>query len=40
MYGTNEDPGVIRMAVEQLFYAMEETTSRQFLMMVSSVCIN
>ena len=40
MYGTNEDPGVIRMAVEQLFYAMEETTSRQFLMMVGSVCNN
>ena len=35
MYGSNVEAGVIRMAVEQLFYAMEETPNRRFLMMVS-----
>ena len=35
MYGSPHEPGVIKMAVEQLFYAMEETPNRRFLMMVS-----
>ena len=34
MYGTPEDPGVIKSAVEQLFYAMEDTPNRRFLMLV------
>ena len=37
MYGTNEDPGVIKSAVEQLFYAMENTPTRNFLMLVSFI---
>ena len=37
MYGTNEDPGVIKSAVEQLFYAMEDTPTRNFLMLVSFI---
>ena len=35
MYGTPGDPGVIKSAVEQLFYAMEDTPNRRFLMLVS-----
>jgi len=35
MYGSSVEAGVINMAVEQLFYAMEETPNRRFLMMVS-----
>ena len=35
MYGTQEENGVIGMAVEQLFYAVEETPDRRFLMNVS-----
>ena len=34
MYGTAGDPGVIKSAVEQLFYAMEDTPNRRFLMLV------
>lgn len=34
MYGTPGDPGVIKSAVEQLFYAMEDTPNRRFLMLV------
>ena len=37
MYGTNEDPGVIKSAVKQLFYAMENTPTRNFLMFVSFI---
>ena len=37
MYGTNEDPGVIKSAVEQLFFAMENTPTRNFLMLVSFI---
>ena len=35
MYGTANETGVIGMAVEQLFYAVEETPDRRFLMNVS-----
>ena len=35
MYGTSEENGVIGMAVEQLFFAVEETPDRRFLMNVS-----
>ena len=35
MYGTQDENGVIGMAVEQLFYAVEETPDRRFLMNVS-----
>ena len=35
MYGTASETGVIGMAVEQLFYAVEETPDRRFLMNVS-----
>jgi len=34
MHGTTEENGVIGMAVEQLFFAMEETPDRRFLMNV------
>ena len=37
MYGTNEDPGVIKSAVKQLFYVMEDTPTRNFLMLVSFI---
>ena len=35
MYGTPNETGVIGMAVEQLFFAVEETPDRRFLMNVS-----
>ena len=35
MYGSKGEEGVIDMAVNQLFYAMEETPNRKFLVMVS-----
>ena len=35
MYGAKGEEGVIDMAVNQLFYAMEETPNRKFLVMVS-----
>ena len=35
MHGTPEEPGVIGMAVEQLFFAIESTPERRFLMQVS-----
>ena len=37
MYGSPTEQGVIGMAVEQLFYAMEETPNRKFLMLVSFI---
>ena len=37
MYGCRGEEGVIDMAVNQLFYAMEETPNRKFLVMVSSI---
>ena len=37
MYGTNVDPGVIKSAVEQLFFVMENTPTRNFLMLVSFI---
>ena len=35
MHGNPEEPGVIGMAVEQLFFAVEDTPDRRFLMQVS-----
>ena len=35
MYGARGEEGVIDMAVNQLFYAMEETPNRKFLVTVS-----
>ena len=35
MHGNPQEPGVIGMAVEQLFYAVEDTPDRRFLMQVS-----
>ena len=35
MYGSKGEDGVIDMAVNQLFYAMEETPNRKFLVTVS-----
>ena len=35
MMGTEEDPGVNKQAVEQLFYAVEDSPDRIFLMQVS-----
>lgn len=35
MYGSRGEEGVIDMAVNQLFYAMEETPDRKFLVTVS-----
>ena len=35
MYGSKGEEGVIDMAVNQLFYAMEETPNRKFLVTVS-----
>ena len=35
MYGSKAEEGVIDMAVNQLFYAMEETPDRKFLVTVS-----
>ena len=35
MYGSKGEEGVIDMAVNQLFYAMEETPDRKFLVTVS-----
>ena len=35
MYGSQGEEGVIEMAVNQLFYAMEETPNRKFLVTVS-----
>ena len=35
MHGNPDEAGVIGMAVEQLFYAVEETPDRRFLMQVS-----
>ena len=35
MYGARGEEGVIDMAVNQLFYAMEETPDRKFLVTVS-----
>ena len=35
MHGTPDEPGVIGMAVEQLFFAIESTPDRRFLMQVS-----
>ena len=35
MYGSSSEQGVIGMAVDQLFFAMEESPNRKFLMMVS-----
>ena len=37
MMGTEEDPGVTKQAIEQLFYAVEETPDRCFLMTVTSL---
>ena len=37
MMGTEEEPGVTKQAIEQLFYAVEETPDRCFLMMVTSL---
>ena len=37
MYGGNGEDGVIDMAVNQLFYAMEETPNRKFLVTVSAI---
>ena len=37
MMGTEEDPGVTKQAIEQLFYAVEETPDRCFLMTVTIV---
>ena len=34
MYGSQGEEGVIEMAVNQLFYAMEETPNRKFLVTV------
>ena len=34
MHGCPEETGVIGMAIEQLFYAVEETPDRRFLMQV------
>ena len=34
MYGARGEEGVIDMAVNQLFYAMEETPDRKFLVTV------
>ena len=34
MHGSPEEAGVVGMAVEQLFYAVEETPDRRFLMQV------
>ena len=40
MYGARGgEEGVIDMAVSQLFYAMEETPNRQFLVKVSSLLL-
>merc|ERR1719509_478463 len=35
MMGTEDEPGIIRLAVDHLFYAIEETPDRTFLMQVS-----
>ena len=35
MYGSRSEEGIIDMAVNQLFYAMEETPDRKFLVTVS-----
>ena len=35
MYGSSGEQGVIGMAVDQLFFAMENSPNRKFLMMVS-----
>ena len=35
MYGSGPEQGVIGMAVDQLFFAMENSPNRKFLMMVS-----
>ena len=35
MYGSGSEQGVIGMAVDQLFFAMENSPNRKFLMMVS-----
>ena len=34
MHGSQEEKGVVGMAVDQLFYAVEETPDRRFLMQV------
>ena len=34
MHGCTEESGLINMAIEQLFYSVEETPDRQFLMQV------
>ena len=35
MMGTQSEPGISKQAVEQLFFAVEETPERCFLMQVS-----
>ena len=41
MYGSKGEEGVIDMAVNQLFYAMEETPNRKFLVTVSlKICFD
>ena len=40
MYGTDQEDGIINMAVENLFYAIEESPDRRFLMQVGRLFIS
>ena len=37
MHGSGQEDGIIQMAVENLFYAIEQTPDRRFLMQVDRV---